>query len=1008
LAALLSVLKQHKKPWEEQAGIFLALLVGFDPDASNGQDRGECAQSLYLQACHDLLKKGVGEELKKPFYYSCGEEEIEPSEFPIHTWTNSPIEFPYNDDPNRFKIHDSKRLQILIDWDCLSIRAGKRKDCSVYASGGGNTMFHSSGTSSNISSSTDEDYKATNDQDYEDMWSMPGKDGSDLLTKIGGEDAVYQVDHEFGKLSIQQLSGWTANKKENHSNSSRKDNRDGDFRYLARRYPWTPDADGKKQTVNFLELKDTGPSLPGLPEFSCQTLYGHHKESWPKIHLPNGKSASDYFDLKDGKVQRASSFHRLGKESGLPQVKGWVFTPTYQHHLDSEKKGLLNRTDAPEPAYGTEAGVTQVLVVRSGTEFYNYFRDYGQWYIIVTLPKKMYLSRKSLQNLRESQFRLQSNNLNQKGELVVTEESGGIAYARLFVQTFAGFLGLDNVWLLDDNVHSCYELDLNQMYAALPVTHKPLLPCSFSKVMAEIEEIFASESHAVSDEYKMSQKCPSVKLGDEDIQAPRRSGADPTARTIARKEMLQGGKYDEAKTFRDYTGDKKSFGVIGIHRVPNMSYRVASPFVITHSAYSFYLLNVKETIRLGVYYAIHPPWEDIEFNQLCEEAGLAVLKCNRFFHKKINLQPQSGGGTCKQNPTQKKIKISIGGQKAPIYLEVDEGSSTCKEVWPRVYTEVKDHLRRVNKTCSTPIVFQAYGGAGRKILDLDEEKLKEELIDVFDEYEVEVIYELTGDETFSKALGNFEPFNLDHQRLLVEWLLAIGGKVFRYPSSIEKRKKIDWNLLGGFVSPRLSLEDFPETLTKEQQLVITGICDAQHRDTKQIQDTPKMFMTRLSTLGAVEETTLKANFDSLSLIFPSAMLGLSSVPCKTVGETIMKPLQELFGTWDGNWQGFLVALGEAVAEASVGWGCSLRLFSSRAPKEKQGALTLEFGESTGGQDSTDGQIQDKAFVVVRIVKSSAPKQNLCAQAKDVARPPDSIFKVCCSFSQFSNMYRAGW
>ena len=159
------MLKQHKKPWGEQAGIFLALLVGFDPDASNGQDRGECAQSLYLQACHDLLKKGEGEELKKQFYYSCGEEEIEPSEFPIHTWTNSPIEFPYNNDPSRFKIHDSKRLQILIDWDCLSIRAGKRKDCSVYASGGGNTMFHSSGTSSNISSSTDEDYKATNDQD---------------------------------------------------------------------------------------------------------------------------------------------------------------------------------------------------------------------------------------------------------------------------------------------------------------------------------------------------------------------------------------------------------------------------------------------------------------------------------------------------------------------------------------------------------------------------------------------------------------------------------------------------------------------------------------------------------------------------------------------------------------------------------------------------------------------------------------------------------------------------
>ena len=95
------------------------------------------------------------------------------------------------------------------------------------------------------------------------------------------------------------------------------------------------------------------------------------------------------------------------------------------------------------------------------------------------------------------------------------------------MQTFAGFLGLDNIWLLDDNVHSCYELDLDSMYAELPVTHKPLLRCSFSKVMAEIEEMLESESDAISDEYKTehnylktsstpfksSQKCPFVNLG---------------------------------------------------------------------------------------------------------------------------------------------------------------------------------------------------------------------------------------------------------------------------------------------------------------------------------------------------------------------------------------------------------------------------------------------------------------------------------------------------------------
>ena len=765
---MLFVLKDHPQlSWREQAIKFLEKLVGFDC-GSQGPNRGECSQSQYLQDCHALLESGKGKD-KSEFFFSCGKKKIGACEFPIVDWDTSPVECPYQNDENRFKICNFEHLQILIDWDCLLLKHSVRKNCSVYASGGGKKRGGESSQSETQSESGSAD-----EEDYEHLWSMPSKDG-DLVQKIPGADEVYQLRQniQVSELSIQKLSGWAASKKKNNiSNASSPSNpKDADYQYLALRYPVKPITDVHRETIDVLELSENGLQLQhSAPNFSCQKLYGTDRNSWPKIRVPDFKKATDFFVLQnDGKVQGA-------RDSQRGKVKNWVFTPTYQHHLQSDRKALLNRTDALKPAYATD--LTQVLVVRSGEEFDAYSRDYGQWYIIVTLPKIMYLSKESLPNFRGSQFKLQQHNL-KGGKLAVTPDSGGIAYARLFVQTFAGFLGLENVWLLDDNVHSCYELDLDAMYAESPVTHKPLLRCPFSKVMAEIEGMLESESVAVSDEYKTeqndlntsstpsnpSQKCPSVILGGIEIQAPRRPGADPRARTNARTEMSKRGQqYAPVQTFRDYSGGKNSYGVIGIHRVPNMHLKVQSPFKITHSAYSFYLLNVKETIRLGVYYAIHDPWEDIEFNQLCEEAGLAVLKCNRFFHKKLNLQPHGGGKTCKPKPRQVEIKISISGQKDLIHFEVDEGSSDCKSVWPRVCKEVKKHLRQ--DTNSNPIVFQAHGlrtiGADsvvRKkfLLDLDAgEKLQEDLMDDFLEYEVQVIYELSGDKVFSEAFGSVD------------------------------------------------------------------------------------------------------------------------------------------------------------------------------------------------------------------------------------------------------------
>ena len=385
LAALLSVLKDHPRlSWREQALKFLEKLVGFDC-RSKGPDRGECAQSQYLQDCHALLKSGKGKD-ESDFVFSCGEKQIDACEFPIVDWDTSPVECPYQKDENRFKICNFEHLQILIDWDCLLLKKSVRKNCSVYASGGG----HKGGGKSSESETQSESGSA-DEEDYEHLWSMPSKDG-DLVQKIPGADEVYQLRQNINELSIQKMSGWAASKKSTISNASgSSSSKNAGHQYLAKRYPVKSVADVHKETIHVLELSEIGPQLQDSAlNFSCQKLYGTDRKSWPKIRLPDGKEATDFFVLHNGKVQRASDSQRFGK------VKNWVFTPTYQHHLQCERKALLNRTDASEPAYATDACVTQVLVVRSGEEFDAYSRDYGQWYTIVMLPKIMYLSKESL------------------------------------------------------------------------------------------------------------------------------------------------------------------------------------------------------------------------------------------------------------------------------------------------------------------------------------------------------------------------------------------------------------------------------------------------------------------------------------------------------------------------------------------------------------------------------------------------------------------------------------
>jgi len=87
------------------------------------------------------------------------------------------------------------------------------------------------------------------------------------------------------------------------------------------------------------------------------------------------------------------------------------------------------------------------------------------------------------------------------------------------------------------------------------------------------------------------------------------------------------------QTFEEYTGSKGAYGVIGMQRDTIQQQR---GFKVTHSVYSFFLLNVAAAAHAGVFYPAKAIWEDIEFLHLLDEANLAVCKVSKYVHGKAH------------------------------------------------------------------------------------------------------------------------------------------------------------------------------------------------------------------------------------------------------------------------------------------------------------------------------------------------------------------------------------
>ena len=179
-----------------------------------------------------------------------------------------------------------------------------------------------------------------------------------------------------------------------------------------------------------------------------------------------------------------------------------------------------------------------------------------------------------------------------------TAAAGKIGYARKYVQAFAQHFELRTIYMLDDNVPEVFEV--------------------------------ATEKGDDGKRYITQHQHPDSRKNKVDLKNV------PLYHVLKHLEGLHDGK---AKAPRnqlqlerrvDYTGSPDKYGVIGIEKCCAFTEtRIKKPFKNTH-VYKVSLINISALKSKHIEYKPWEVWEDLRLNDDCDQAGLFVVKFNRF------------------------------------------------------------------------------------------------------------------------------------------------------------------------------------------------------------------------------------------------------------------------------------------------------------------------------------------------------------------------------------------
>ena len=293
----------------------------------------------------------------------------------------------------------------------------------------------------------------------------------------------------------------------------------------------------------------------------------------------------------------------------------WIFTCSYGGA--SKDTCRLNRESAMEPL--TRDQYVQVLVVRDDEYKDGYLQLWSSSYIIAVMPKEMHVKYAN-------------------GEpLELSVKRGGIGYARLFCQLLASSLKRDEIWMLDDNVEQCWTIETDERGVPKLVDGKSFPRCCrFSSVMQGVELLLDKGT-----ETRVKVILESSTSYEEhvlfDVGEHLQGSAGSTSKCKCLSDYTHGVQDTSGAHHAETSRIKPpiDYGILGLQRADwRHSLSKSSGFSAKHSIYSFFLLNVKETIDKGVMYPAKPIWEDIEFLHMVTEADLAICRFNKYILKK--------------------------------------------------------------------------------------------------------------------------------------------------------------------------------------------------------------------------------------------------------------------------------------------------------------------------------------------------------------------------------------
>lgn len=301
------------------------------------------------------------------------------------------------------------------------------------------------------------------------------------------------------------------------------------------------------------------------------------------------------------------------------KISYWMFTPSYIG-LSRLKDKLLDRTKCfPRCQAGKD--FIEILVVRKN-QYDLYCEHFRHSHIIVSMPEKMCIP------LEERK---------QGYECVYEASVGRIGYARRFIQYFAECLELPAVWMLDDNILRCYQLDISE-------ESKAVKPTSFLNIIQHLEAVLdGKETEIITNDLVACVGRKSWEDGEEwglirsadDQELQLQNENENKDRHIKSPRVAGIKRKLDTSIQRNYTGPRNAYGILGMGRsLTRYQEKITHSINVTHSIYSFFLLNIEVTKAHKLYYPCKAVWEDIEMLNMMDERGIAVCKFQLYSHYK--------------------------------------------------------------------------------------------------------------------------------------------------------------------------------------------------------------------------------------------------------------------------------------------------------------------------------------------------------------------------------------